>query len=66
MTKTIIFDMDDPDWDAYDALGEKLRAKIAATPEYHAARNGITSDGTEEEFERDEHENEPPDLDIPF
>lgn len=34
------FDLDVPDWTVFDTLGERLKAQIAASPEYAAARRG--------------------------
>lgn len=36
----IHFDLAAPDWSVFDRLGEKLKAQIAASPEYRAARAG--------------------------
>jgi hypothetical protein len=32
------FSLDRPDWETYEALGERLRQQIATSPEYAAAR----------------------------
>lgn len=34
---TTIFNLDEPDWDAFNDLSEKLQEKIAASPEYKQA-----------------------------
>jgi len=33
-----LFDLNKPDWELYDTLGERIQAQIAASPEYHAAQ----------------------------
>ena len=34
----VVFFLDEPDWDIYDSLSEGMRAKIALSPEFKAAR----------------------------
>lgn len=41
-----LFDLDEPDWDVYESLSDRIKDRIAQSPEYAAAtRSGATGSG---------------------
>lgn len=49
----LVFDLDDPNWDAYSSLSERMQQTISASPEYQEAMNPKTpevDEAVEDEF----------------
>ena len=55
-TPSIIFDLDDPDWDLFRTFSEKMQKKITNTPEYQEVRSGPTEDHGQDDQHREEDE----------